>query len=102
SETIEDALTLGTGKLAVDAVLLIGKHGDYPYNKKGQKLYPRYEYFQKAAEMVATAKKMNFPFMAGSSLPVTWRRPELELKLGTKIKEALVASRGELEIMGIH
>ncbi|MBN9117832.1 MAG: hypothetical protein J0I06_01460 [Planctomycetes bacterium] len=128
SETIEDALTLGTGKLAVDGVLLICEHGDYPYNAKGQKLYPRYDYFQKivsvfeksgktvpvfcdkhlsydrkkAAEMVATAKKMSFPLMAGSSLPVTWRRPELEFKLGTKIKEALVASRGELEIYGIH
>jgi hypothetical protein len=128
SPTIEDALTLGTGKLAVDGVLLIGEHGDYPYNAKGQKLYPRFEYYQqivdvfrksgrvvpvfndkhlsydraKAAEMVATAKNMGFPFMAGSSLPVTWRRPELELPLGTKITEALVASRGELEIMGIH
>jgi hypothetical protein len=128
SETIDDALTLGTGKLAVDAVLLIGEHGDYKYNEKGQKLYPRYEYFQKiaavfeksgktvpvfcdkhlsydrkkAAEMVATSKKMNFPLMAGSSLPVTWRRPELDFKLGTRITDALVASRGELEIMGIH
>lgn len=128
SETIEDALTLGTGKLAVDGVLLICEHGDYPYNAKGQKLYPRYEYFQKiaavfeksgktvpvfcdkhlsydrkkAAEMVATAQRMKFPLMAGSSLPVTWRRPELEFKLGTKITEALVASRGELEIYGIH
>ncbi|MCI0702491.1 MAG: hypothetical protein L0241_15515 [Planctomycetia bacterium] len=128
SETIEDALTLGTGKLAVDGVLLICEHGDYKYNTKGQKLYPRYEYFQKiagvfektrntvpvfcdkhlsydhkqGAEMVAMAKKMNFPLMAGSSLPVTWRRPELEFKLGTKITEALVASRGELEIYGIH
>jgi hypothetical protein len=127
SESIEDALTLGTGKLAVDAVLLIGEHGDYKYNEKGQKLYPRYELFQKiagvfekgktvpvfcdkhlsydhtkAAEMVAISKKMKFPLMAGSSLPVTWRRPELEFKLGTKITEALVASRGELEIMGIH
>ena len=45
---------------------------------------------------------MGFPLMAGSSLPVTWRRPELEFKLGTKITEALVASRGELEIYGIH
>ena len=57
---------------------------------------------KKAADMVATAKKMDFPMMAGSSLPVTWRRPELEFKLGTKITEALVASRGELEIYGIH
>ena len=124
-DTIEDALTLGTGKLAVDGVLLICEHGDYPYNAKAQKLYPRHDYFQKivavfeksgksvpvfcdkhlsydrkkAAEMVATAKKMNFPLMAGSSLPVTWRRPELEFKLGTKMSEALVASRGELKSM---
>jgi hypothetical protein len=128
SESVEDALTLGTGKLAVDAVLLIGEHGDYKYNDRGQKLYPRYEYFRKivavfeksgravpvfcdkhlsydrkkAAEMVATARKMNIPLMAGSSLPVTWRRPELELKLGTKVADALVASRGELEVYGIH
>jgi hypothetical protein len=128
SPTIEDALTLGTGKLAVDGVLLICEHGDYPYNAKGQKLYPRYEYFRqivrvfeqsgktvpvfcdkhlsydraKAAEMVATAKKMGFGLMAGSSLPVTWRRPELELPIGTKLTEAVLVSRGELEIYGIH
>jgi hypothetical protein len=91
-------------------------------------LYPRYEFFQKivdvfkksgrsvpvfcdkhlsydrtkAAEMVATSREMNFPLMAGSSLPVTWRRPELELPLGVKMKEAVLASRGELEIYGIH
>ena len=126
--TIAEALTLGTGKLAVDGVFLIAEHGDYPYNAKGQKLYPRYPYFQKVVEvfrdsgksvpvfvdkhlsydrskgfeMVATAKKVGFPLMAGSSLPVTWRRPEVELPLGVKIKEALVVSRGELEIYGIH
>lgn len=128
AESIADALTLGTGKLAVDGVLLIAEHGDYPYNAKGQKLYPRYEFFRqvvevfeksgrsvpvfcdkhlsydrvRAAEMVATARRMGFPLMAGSSLPVTWRRPELELRLGTRVTEALVASRGELEIYGIH
>lgn len=126
--TIADALTLGTGKLAVDGVLLVAEHGDYPYNAKGQKLYPRYEFFQKVVEVfrasdrvvpvfidkhlsydrakgfeiVATAKKLGFPLMAGSSLPVTWRRPELELPLGVKVKDALVVSRGELEIYGIH
>jgi len=126
--TIADALTLGTGKLAVDGVLLVAEHGNYQYNAKGQKLYPRYEFFQKVVEVfqasgksvpvfndkhlsydrskgfetVATAKKVGFPFMAGSSLPVTWRRPELELPLGAKIKEAMVVSRGELEIYGIH
>jgi hypothetical protein len=122
------ALTLGGDKLAVDGVLLIGEHGDYPYNDKAQKLYPRYELFQKivevfrrsgktvpvfcdkhlsydrkqAREMFDTSRKLGFPLFAGSSLPVTWRRPELELPLGAPIKEALVVSRGELEIYGIH
>src|SRR5262249_47291557 len=43
---IPSCLTLGGNDLAVDGVLLIGEHGDYPYNAKGQKLYPRYEMFQ--------------------------------------------------------
>jgi hypothetical protein len=128
SPDVAGALTLGGDKLAVDAVLLIGEHGDYPYNQKGQKLYPRYELFQeivavfrksgrsvpvfcdkhlyydraKAREMFDTARKLSVPLYAGSSLPVTWRRPELELQIGAPIKEALVASRGELEIYGIH
>jgi hypothetical protein len=125
---VAGALTLGGEKLAVDGVLLIGEHGDYPYNAKGQKLYPRYELFQRIAEvfrnsargvpvfidkhlyydrkrafeMAATARRMTFPLYAGSSLPITWRQPELELPLGVRIREALVASRGELEIFGIH
>jgi hypothetical protein len=125
---IAGALTLGNKNLAVDGVLLIAEHGDYPYNAKGQKLYPRFEFFQKivavfrktgrtvpvfcdkhlsydrkaARQMRDTAKEMGFSLFAGSSLPVTWRRPELELPLGAPIKEALVASRGELEIYGIH
>jgi hypothetical protein len=125
---VAGALTLGTDRLAVDGVLLIGEHGDYPYNAKGQKLYPRYELFEqivavfrksgrsvpvfcdkhlsydrrKARAMFDTAQSMGFPLFAGSSLPITWRRPELELPLGVPIKEALVATRGELEIYGIH
>src|SRR5437870_106074 len=36
--TIPEALMMGTGRLTVDGVLLIGEHGDYPVNEKGQKL----------------------------------------------------------------
>ena len=128
SPDIADALTLGTGKLAVDAVLLIAEHGDYPTNERLQKLYPRGKFFRQvmdvfkasdrsvpvfldkhlsydrneAAKMVETAKSLNVPFMAGSSLPVTWRFPTVEVPLGLNWKEAVVVSRGELEIFGFH
>lgn len=128
SPSIADALTLGTGELAVDAVLLIAEHGDYPINEKLQKLYPRGRYFREAldvfrasgravpifvdkhlsysrseaSEMVEQAEKLKVPLMAGSSLPVTWRLPELEIPLGRPFREALVASRGNLEIFGFH
>ena len=128
SPTIADALTLGTGKLAVDAVLLIAEHGDYPLNAKLQKLYPRGRYLREVLDvvrasgravpvfidkhlsysraegqqMVDQARALNVPLMAGSSLPVTWRLPALELPLGRTVKEVLVASRGNLEIFGFH
>lgn len=128
SPTIADALTLGTDKLAVDGVLLIAEHGDYPLNDRLQKLYPRAAYFGQvldvfrtsgrvvpvfidkhlsysrieAQRMLDQAKAQNVPLMAGSSLPVTWRRPELEIPLGRPIREIVVASRGNLEIFGFH
>jgi hypothetical protein len=127
-DTVAGALTLGGERVAVNGVLLIGEHGNYPYNDRGQKLYPRYELFQRivevfrksnrtvpvfcdkhlyydrrrAREMVDTARKLGFGLMAGSSLPITWRRPELELPIGVRVREALIASRGELEIYGFH
>ena len=42
---------LGGDKLAVDGVLLIGEHGDYPTNDKEQKLYPRFEMFLKITDV---------------------------------------------------
>ena len=128
SPSIADALTLGTGKLAVDAVLLIAEHGEYPYNEKLQKLYPRGRFFgevlevfrssgaavpvfsdkhlsysrPEAQQMVDQAKILKVPLMAGSSLPVTWRLPALEIPLGREFKDVVVASRGDLEIFGFH
>src|SRR6476659_11295739 len=99
--TIGETLRCGGSKLAVDAVLIIGEHGEYPSNEKGQKLYPRYEFFEqvakvfeqdgrsvpvfndkhlsysfeKAKTMVETSRRLKFPMQAGSSIPVTWRLP---------------------------
>src|SRR5262245_38124279 len=50
-KTVAEALRCGTDKLAVDAVLVIGEHGDYPNNEYGQKKYPRYEFFKQVADV---------------------------------------------------
>jgi hypothetical protein len=126
--TIAESLTHGGDKLAVDGVLLIGEHGSYPRNEKGQILYPRYEMMEqivsvfrrtgqavpvfndkhlsyswaKARKMHGWAAELKIPFMAGSSLPVTWRRPELELPLQAQVEDALVAAYGPIEVYGCH
>jgi hypothetical protein len=126
--TIAEALRVGGNKLAVDAVLIIGEHGDYPRNEKGQILYPRFEFFQqcakvfeqdgrtvpvyndkhlswnfeKARQMVDTAHSMRFPMLAGSSLPVTWRLPDLELPLNCEIADALMVGCGGSDPMDYH
>jgi hypothetical protein len=126
--TIRETLRCGGGKLAVDAVLIIAEHGDYRRNEKGQILYPRYEFFKQCVEvfeqdgrvvpvyndknlsysfekaqwMVATGHRMNFPMLAGSSLPVTWRLPDIELPLECEIEEALMVGVGESDAMDYH
>jgi hypothetical protein len=127
TRNIADALTRD-GKLAVDGVLLIGEHGNYPRNDRGQILYPRYEMMEqivavfkkcgrsvpvfndkhlsycygRAVQMLDWSKQLKFPLMAGSSLPVTWRRPELEPKTETPFEEGLVAAYGPIEVYGFH
>ncbi len=126
--TVADALTLGGSDLAVDGVLLIGEHGDYPTNEKGQRLYPRYELFKQivsvyrtagrtapifndkhlswnwewAREMVDIAQEMGFPFMAGSSLPVTWRIPSIEMPDGARVDEAVCVGYGGVDSYDFH
>jgi hypothetical protein len=126
--TIAETLRAGQSKISVDAVLIIGEHGDYPRNEKGQVLYPRYEFFEqcvkvfeedgrvvpvyndkhlsysfeKAQKMVATSHRMKFPFLAGSSLPVTWRLPDLELPMNCEIADALMVGCGGSDPMDYH
>ncbi len=126
--TIAEALRCGGNKLAVDAVVIIGEHGDYPKNDKGQILYPRFEFFQeavrvfeqdgravpvfndkhlsysweKARKMVLDSKRLKFPFLAGSSLPVTWRLPPVEIPYGAKLKDALMVGVGGSDPMDYH
>ena len=111
--SILTALTLGGEELAVDGVLLIGEHGEYAWNEKEQQLFPRKYFLEQicgvmatsersvpvfndkhlswkwewAKEMVDISRELDFPFMAGSSLPVTWRMPAVDLPRGQNVNE---------------
>ncbi len=126
--TVTEALRCGGPKLAVDGVVIIGEHGSYPKNEKGQILYPRFEFFQevvrvfeqdrrsvpvyndkhlsyswqKARQMVEASKRLKFPFLAGSSLPVTWRLPPVEIPYGAKLDDALMVGVGGSDPMDYH
>ncbi|MBT5057464.1 MAG: hypothetical protein HOM68_13055 [Gemmatimonadetes bacterium] len=127
-ESIAQALTLDGTELAVDGVLLIGEHGEYAWNEKGQHLYPRRYFFEQVCGVIAAsgrsvpifsnkhlawnwdsakwmydrAKTLGVPFMAGSSLPVSYRNPGLEYELETAVTEAVSMAYGGLDSYGFH
>jgi len=126
--SIPQALTLGGKELAVDGVLIVGEHGDYAWNEKGQHLYPRRFFLEQVCGVFATsgrsvpvftdkhlsynwkdarwmvdrAQELDVPFMAGSSLPLAWRQPWVEHELDTEIEAALSAAYGGLDSYGFH
>jgi hypothetical protein len=127
-DTIEGAVTLGRQEVAVDGVLCIGEHGRYPTNDRGQILYPRRRFFEAVTNVFARhrravpvfndkhlaatwadarwmydrARELMVPFLAGSSVPVTWRRPVLRLPRGTDLTEAVQIGYGPFEGYGFH
>jgi hypothetical protein len=126
--TIAEALRCGGKELAVDAVLIIGEHGRYPKNEYGQTKYPRYEFFKQATdvfrkdgravpvfndkhlswkwewarEMVEISRELKFPFLAGSSLPVTWRMPSIDLPYGAEVEEMVCVAFGGVDSYDFH
>jgi hypothetical protein len=126
--TVAEALRCGGKELAVGAVLIIGEHGRYPKNEFGQTKYPRYEFFKQvtdvfrkdgravpvfndkhlswnwewAREMVALSRELKFPFLAGSSLPVTWRMPSIEMPDGAEVAEMLCVAHGGVDSYDFH
>ena len=127
-ESIRAAMTLGTENLQVDAVLIIGEHGDYPKNGLGQEMLPRKYFFeqvvgvmnesdrivpvfsdkhlsynwQDAAWIYETACDMGIPFWAGSAIPVSWRNPNFEHLLNEPLDDSLVLGFHMLERYGFH
>ncbi len=128
SPSVEDALTLGTGSLAVEGVLLVAEHGDYPRSATGQIQYPKRRLFERIAEVFRksgrsvpvfcdkhladtwedakwlheTARELKAPLMAGSSLPTLWRYPAIDPPRGAEIEEAVAISYHTLDAYGFH
>jgi hypothetical protein len=129
SATVDDALTLGTNRLQVAGVLCIAEHGLYELTPEtGQRMYPRRRFFDDVVQtfrrcdqivpifndkhlayrwddakaMYETARELSIPFLAGSSLPVSWRIPLLDLPAGTEVEGALSIGYGGFEDYGFH
>ena len=126
--SIREALGRGGPGLAVDGVVIIGEHGEYPVNERGQRLYPRHAWFKEVVrvfeqagravpvfndkhlstdwaqceEMVADSVRLGCPLLAGSSLPTTWRLPAIDIPHGTPMKESVCACYGGVDSYDFH
>ena len=126
--SIADALTLGSGKLAVDGVLLVAEHGAYPVSPSGNHQYPKRRFFDEtvkvfresgrvvpvfidkhlsdnwkdARSIYDTARELKIPLMAGSSVPGAWRQPPADVARDARVAEIVVLTYGSTDAYGFH
>ena len=126
--TIRETLTNGGDKLAVEGVLLIAEHGDYPMSETGNKVFPKRRMFEEivtvfqesnrvvpifcdkhladnwedAKYIYDTAREMGIPLMAGSSLPTSWRKPAADVHDRKKLEEIVAITYGSTDAYGFH
>lgn len=126
--SISSALNPGGNRLAVDGVLMIAEHGNYPESDTGQFIFPKRRWFAEVAREMeragrvapvffdkhladnfedahwihGEAKRLKIPLMAGSSVPLAWRYPPIDTTRGKKLSQIVVTSHGRLDSYGIH
>jgi len=115
-KTVAEAVTLGGKELAVDGVVIVAEHGEYATDLKGHWLLPRWWIYQQVIRVFEQSKRsvpifndkhlsynwddakwmfdksreLNFPLTGGSSIPVYYRKPEIEIDIDTPIKNSIV------------
>jgi hypothetical protein len=126
--SVVEAIRSGGSRIAVDAVAVIGEHGVYPRTPRGNFMYPRWRYFDEitramreenrvlpmyqdkyfaydwpdARRTYDRVREMRIPFMCGSTVPLSWQRPPLNLDRGVGYSELLTTSYGDIEEHGYH
>lgn len=125
---VASALTLGTGKLEVEGVLLIAEHGNYPFSATGNHQYPKRRFwdetikvFRESERVVPvfidkhladnwddakyiydSARELKIPLMAGSSVPCAWRHPPADVARDARITEIVAFTYGSTDAYGFH
>ncbi|MCU1322270.1 MAG: hypothetical protein JWM43_1919 [Acidobacteriaceae bacterium] len=115
-KSVGEAVTLGGKELAVDGVVIVAEHGNYPTDLKGHWLLPRWWIYQQVIQVFEQSKRsvpvfndkhlsynwddakwmfdksreLNFPLTGGSSIPTYFRKPEIELAADTPIMNSIV------------
>ncbi|MCX7705231.1 MAG: hypothetical protein N2115_03095, partial [bacterium] len=127
-DSIDEALTSGTGILAVDGIIISTEWCDYPESPIGQVMYPKRRLFEEVVKVFEKSKrvvpvfidkhiadnwqdikwiweiskKLKIPLMAGSSVPVSWRYPPVDVDTHSKLKEIVGISYHTLDGYGFH
>ena len=115
-KTVGEAVMLGGKELAVDGVVIVGEHGNYPTDLKGHWLLPRWWIYQQVMRVFEQSKRsvpvfndkhlsynwddakwmfdksreLGFPLTGGSSIPTYFRKPEIDLAPDTPLKNSIV------------
>ena len=115
-KTVGEAVSLGGKELAVDGVVIVGEHGNYPTDLKGHWLLPRWWMYQQVVRVFEQSKRsvpvfndkhlsynwdeakwmfdksreLGFPLSGGSSIPVYFRKPEVDLAVDTPLEHSIV------------
>ena len=111
--SVAETLRCGRDRLAVDGVLMLAGQGDDSSSAPSDfdLLEPMVRVFEEdrrvvpvywdeplglaqARRMAEASRQLKFPVLVGSSLPMTWRLPPLDLPAGCRVEEALLVGIG--------